>query len=370
MKLALRISFSLVFTLILLEILLRFVWLFPATAKGAYLCRDAVADHSHYPYGKGRMRTQEFDVVLTMNNVGMRDDDVAAEKAPGTRRLLVLGDSFMEGWGCQRGEIFTDLLESELTREGRTVEVVAAGVASWSPLTELAWLRHRGLALSPDVVLVAVDATDPAGDSFYQHRLVRDEQGRPDHIRPGRRLMDLPQGLHNLLARRSWMYRYIDRWLTKTFPASEWDYGYWSESDDVWAPLRSETEIPAARYEAYWKPTREALQTMREILDERGIPLLVVMYPAGVETDTEAWEPGRATADFPHGVVPPRRFEYLEAATAADSVPYFSLLETFRSDERPARLFYPYDGHWSPAGHRAAAAAVAGEIRRRGLLGD
>lgn len=367
LRIAFRLAFSTGFLLVMLELLLRFIWIFPFTAKGAYLCRDEVADHSHYAYGIGRMQTEEFNVVLRMNNIGMRDDDVALEKPAGSRRILVLGDSFMEGWGCERGEIFTDRLEAILEEKDPGAEVIAAGVASWSPLAEFCWLKHKGLALQPDAVVLAVDATDPAGDSFYVHRLVRDAEGRPDYIARGRRHLDLPLSLHNLLADHLYLFRYIDRWLTKKLPVTEWDYGFWGEADDVWAPLRSDSEIPPVQYDAYWSVTKEALREATRLLAEKRIPFLVIMYPTGVEVDSEAWGPGRSTADFPEGVIPPRRFDYLAAFAAADSIPYFSLLPTFQRDSDPKRLYYPYDGHWSPSGHDLAARAVAEELRRRSM---
>lgn len=363
----LRLLFSLAFTLGMLEVLLRFFYLLPVTAKGAYLCRHKYADHMHYPYGVGRMKTGEFNVVLTMNNIGMRDDDVGP-KVPGRRRLLVIGDSFMEGWGCERGEIFTDRLESELKMLGKDVEVVAAGVASWSTLAEAAWLRHEGFDLQPDAVLLSFDATDCAGDSFYAHRLERDGRGRPDHIRPGRRRFDFPAPVHEFLAAHSYMYRYIDRALTKKFPVTEWDYGFWAETDDVWAPMRSDSEIPDALYESYWTRTREALVTINELCAEKKIPFLLLQHPAGVETDSSCWETGRGTAKFGPGLIAPRRFEYMQRMTDRDSVPYFSLLDVFRRAERPARLFFPYDGHWSKKGHALAAEAVAAELVRRGMI--
>jgi len=55
------------------------------------------------------------------------------------------------------------------------------------------------LQLNPDGVILALDATDPAGDSFYAHRLVRDSEGKPLYIRRGNRYFDLPLPLHNFL---------------------------------------------------------------------------------------------------------------------------------------------------------------------------
>ena len=362
-----RVTFSIVFGLVLLELLLRFFWLVPVTDRGACLNRDDVADHSHYPWSTGRHVTREFDVILRMNNIGMRGDPVAIPKPAGVKRILVLGDSFMEGWGCQRGEIFSDRLQEELRKSDSNAEVVVAGVASWSTLTEFAWLKHKGLALEPDAVVVVFDVTDPAGDSFYTHRLVRDAQGRPDHIRRGARWFDIPEGLHNALL-ASYIYRQFDRHMSKRLPRSEWDFGYWVSTDDVWAPARSETEIPAPLYDVYWRPTREALVAMRDLLAEKKIPWMFVQFPIGPETDSSCWLPGRTTAKFPQGVIPPRRFRYVEKMTAADSIPYLSLYDAFRADSEPARLYFPYDGHWSPAGHALAAAAVAREIERRGML--
>lgn len=368
--LLIRIAFSLLLTLGLLELVLRFIWVLPFTAKGAYLCRDEVADHAHYAYGVGRMKTDEFSVVLRMNNIGMRDDDIVLPKPAGTRRVLVLGDSFMEGWGVERGAMFTDRLEAELAGlyPGERIEVVAAGVASWSPLCEWAWLKHRGLALEPDAVLMALDATDLAGDSFYAHRLVRDDQGRPDFIRPGDCRFAVPWAVHNVLARWSYIYRYVDRWLTKKFPVTEWDYGFWSDADDVWAGIRSESELPEPKYESYWTIPREVFRVTNDELNRRGIPWLLFMYPTGVETDSSCWATGRGTARFGPGMMPPRRFDYLARATAQDSIPYFSLLPAFQADTEPARLFFPYDGHWSPEGHALAARTVAAELKSRGMI--
>lgn len=364
----LRIAFSFVVFLVLLEPLLRFFWMLPLTAKGAYFRRDDFADHSHYPYGMGRMVTKEFDVVLRMNNIGMRDDDVEIPKPPGRKRVLVIGDSFMEGWGIERPGIFTDILEAELKKAMPRSEVVAAGVASWSTLAEFAWLKQEGLKLEPDLVIFALDATDPAGDSFYARRLVRDEKGRPDHIRRSERWLDLPKFVHDFLARWSYTYRYLDRFLIKSLRKSEWDHGYWN--DDVWIPARSVDEIGDEKYEEYWAHTREAFGAARDLLAERGIPWLVFQYPTGAETDTSAWVPGRTTARFPEGVTAARRFDYFASFARSDSIPYLSLLEAFRGHDSPAELFMPYDGHWSALGHRFAASVVEREILMRGLLAD
>ncbi|MBL4889836.1 MAG: hypothetical protein JKX97_07435, partial [Candidatus Lindowbacteria bacterium] len=317
MKNLLKLTFSITLGLCMLEVLLRFFWMVPVTAKGAFFRRDEVADHTHYPYGVGRMKTHEFDVVLRMNNIGMRDDDVSIPKPTGTKRILVIGDSFMEGWGCKRDEIFTDILETRLKEKDENYEVVAAGVASWAALPEFAWLKYEGMKLEPDMVIFALDTTDPVGDSFYAHRLVRDADGKPDYIKRSERgMLDPPLWLHNVLSKHLYTYRYLDRFLIKKFKKTEWDHGYWA--DDVWIPSRSEEDVPAKKYDDYWSHTKEAFLASRDLLNKNDISWFVFMYPTGAETDTSAWmgvgpdgtTTGRATAGFPDGLIYERRFDY------------------------------------------------------------
>jgi lysophospholipase L1-like esterase len=105
-----------------------------------------------------RAHLQGVDVVI--NDFGLRSPPTSIEKPPGTRRLLILGDSIVFGWGAPQDSIFPARLGRTQHAPGARVEVIAAGVASWNTRTEYEWLRARGLAFEPDAVVLVIVGND------------------------------------------------------------------------------------------------------------------------------------------------------------------------------------------------------------------
>jgi lysophospholipase L1-like esterase len=102
-----------------------------------------------------RTDTGLFQDVAT-NSMGLRDDEITA-LAPGTQRLLCLGDSTTYGSGVVRAEAWPEVLAREL---GAPVDVVNAGVPGYTAFQCARWLEREGLALEPDIVLVTAGFND------------------------------------------------------------------------------------------------------------------------------------------------------------------------------------------------------------------
>jgi tetratricopeptide (TPR) repeat protein len=87
------------------------------------------------------------------NSHGQRDVERSLEKPPGVRRILLLGDSVVEGIGIRDlDDTISRQLES-LYPEGRT-EVLNFGVSSYCTKAEVALLEEKGLEFRPDVVVL------------------------------------------------------------------------------------------------------------------------------------------------------------------------------------------------------------------------
>jgi lysophospholipase L1-like esterase len=91
--------------------------------------------------------TKKFTIDVITNAEGMRDEEVGI-KSPDKKRIAVIGDSMVWGWGVQAEERFTDLLEKELS-----VEMLNFGVTGYSPLQYYLSL-DRVLSFKPDAVLL------------------------------------------------------------------------------------------------------------------------------------------------------------------------------------------------------------------------
>lgn len=93
---------------------------------------------------------------LTINSLGMRGRERPREKPPGTKRILVLGDSFAWGYGVADKDVFTEVLEERLADAGGAWEVWNASVLGWGTDQEYLFLRRDEFDLAPDIVVVAM----------------------------------------------------------------------------------------------------------------------------------------------------------------------------------------------------------------------
>lgn len=104
---------------------------------------------------------REFRTHVVTNALGFRERRMPGPAAPGTLRVVALGDSFTQGYGVADGERFTDLLERALARrDARPVEVINLGVPGATVPDYLYHLRDVGLRYAPDVVLIGFMAND------------------------------------------------------------------------------------------------------------------------------------------------------------------------------------------------------------------
>src|SRR5712692_1770548 len=79
---------------------------------------DPVLHHKFIPGARGRQKTTEFDAGYVINSLGLRDKEISREKPAGTRRILMLGDSFTEGNGVDETETFSSRLQAKLNEAG------------------------------------------------------------------------------------------------------------------------------------------------------------------------------------------------------------------------------------------------------------
>ncbi|MGE5192368.1 MAG: SGNH/GDSL hydrolase family protein, partial [Deltaproteobacteria bacterium] len=118
------------------------------------------------PESSLRHRSNEFDYVFRVNRLGLRGPDVPFSKPAGTFRIVVLGDSFVAGYGVAEEHLLTGYLQEELagrTRERpgagesapRAIEVVNVGRVGTSTIRELDLYEKLGRRFEPDLVVLA-----------------------------------------------------------------------------------------------------------------------------------------------------------------------------------------------------------------------
>jgi len=122
---------------------------------------DPVLGWTKTPSTSLRRHTGEFDVLLTTNSRGLREDEsVGYEKPQGTTRVLLVGDSFTLGYTVDEPDTLSRMLQNELRSEGRSAQVINGGTEGYSTDQEVLWLAREGRRYAPDVVVLQMYEND------------------------------------------------------------------------------------------------------------------------------------------------------------------------------------------------------------------
>jgi hypothetical protein len=96
-----------------------------------------------------------FGRTLTTNSHGLRGPETTRRKPEGTKRILVLGDSFAWGMGVADDDVLTRVLQERLDALPTRWEVLNAAVSGWGTDQQYLYLVQEGFEFEPDVVVLA-----------------------------------------------------------------------------------------------------------------------------------------------------------------------------------------------------------------------
>lgn len=101
---------------------------------------------------------------VVQNAGGFRDRDHEVAKPKEVTRVLCIGDSITWGWAIKEDSIYTRVLEDILEDREARVEVINAGVLGYNTVQSLLYLKTRGFAYEPSVVVYQASNNDIGGN--------------------------------------------------------------------------------------------------------------------------------------------------------------------------------------------------------------
>lgn len=313
------------------------------------------------------------------NALGFRDTEHARAKPPGTRRIVVLGDSFCEALQVDLEQTFFRLLEARLDARGDgDYETINLGVGDWGQAQQLLALRDIGLDFAPDLVICEVfPLNDLCNNTIELYGLGKSHNDvyRPYFVEQGGELVATwHDPWRQRLRRFSRVFLNAERaWLGLSWSlepgddAERWRARWRAAGFTGLEPLLFTYVPDAEQTEAIrrgWRTTERLLTAIATTCRERGIAFLGV---------TIAWETtvGAPWARFASHQPPPamdpdypdRRLAALFARLGAPLVVTRPVFEQHQDEYRPCRA-----GHLGPGGHRLVAEALWQAIEAHGLL--
>ncbi|MFN0073286.1 MAG: SGNH/GDSL hydrolase family protein [Chloroflexota bacterium] len=376
-------------TLIVVAIILPLVVLELAMrAFGPFLPGSAAANlysaaHPLYGFARvpgmvGWVRSDEFLSRVAINSLGLREREIPYAKPAGHRRVLMLGDSFVEGVQVRPEETAARVLESVLQpRVPGVTQVINAGSGGWSTAQEYEFLRHEGVQYAPDlVVLVFYTGNDVTDNSFKIKGNVRNLRKPYYALRNGR--LELQPWTPRRSAagsaetgRELYLWNVFQNGVLARVPgrnATNLD-----DDDERLLDQLVETEIRVfstsqkAEWAEAWDVTEGLIVAARELSEATQAQFLLVNAPTVWEIYPAQWESFRAAnklrADGWDLDAPRRRLADLAGRHGIEYLDLGPPLVEAARSQPP--LYYSKDLHWSAAGQRVVGQTLAEHIQTR-----
>lgn len=325
-----------------------------------------------YRFVTGR-RTFEWR-SYQVSSIGIRDREPGPKTAD-EFRILMLGDSFVFGYGLEPEQTLSTCLEERLNamQLPKRIVVINGGVGGYAPWQELSLLRELAPKLEPDLVILQVLISNDISETLAKagkHLKAHNEKDTQARL-----LLMFYKGplvrLHQWLYSYSAAYRAL--WLTEAPPYAVvqalQQLRFYRASH---LPHVQPSEDRPAALEAslvYWYPELEQgaamlaedVRRMRDYCLEHGTDLVGFAVPVGPSVSDFWWR----------GMLREKAVHYEcgkdtrvgEEILAQAGIPYVPLYPKMRACEYGWSLYYTFDLHFSPLGADFAASEIADYIQ-------
>lgn len=265
---------------------------------------------------------QNNGLIYHINKHGFRGPDYEKNKAPDTRRVIILGDSFTFGEGVKFEHTFSYRLEKVLNQHSAwPVEVLNFGTSIWGTSDEINYFEQAGIDFEPDLVILVyvLNDADYAGG------------------------LDLWDNFRNEYENRDLKYSYLVSYFYATFKRQVYGQQYIDELLDS-----------AMREQFKWADSLNYLLKGRRLAEVIGAKYAVVVFPFMYELNEK----------YPFRPLHLMLSQYC----ASNDITSLDLFEAFQGEAYTTLWVHPSDQHPNERGYQIAADAIAEFILENNLL--
>ncbi len=294
---------------------------------------------------------------ITTNSLGFRDAEVREISLNSEKqRILLLGDSFLEGKGLNYSKTVASILQTGL--ENDNIEVLNAGVGSYSPIIyyrKAKALIEKGLKFDKAIVFIDISDIDDAllFEFDSEENVVHTEAANSKFRMTGQKL-SWPQKVDAILLRNSLSYK-----INKSFKRAVREMVYEKALFLLGKASLSDRYIwtydPGA-YERVGKPglarAQHHMNLLSDLFSDNDIDMMVVVYP---------WP-----TQILQGDLHSRQVIFWGDWAKRKGYDFLNLFPLFINEKSPWQViednFFDSDVHWNARGNQLVASEVLKHI--------
>jgi len=241
-------------------------------APAQMLVADEILDYRVPPNLK---QTTQYGLPYKTNRMGWRDYEYTYEKPDDTFRIVMIGDSVLNGHGVHTEEIYAKHLERELndTAGSTKYEVIMLSIGALNTIQEAHLLRQEGIKYDPDLVVVGYVLNDPSPGTSLRKSIER-EKNLSYYQKVRRSLKQSAFLLHTYL----------------TLERVAWDLGVQLGGTGLGTRLIKQNYFVGLHEdEKSWQRVVEGFTQISETARSKGIPVIVAIFPILYHLDSYPW---------------------------------------------------------------------------------
>jgi hypothetical protein len=330
----------------------------------------------------------EYETTLHFNSQGIRGPMYARAKSKEEYRIVILGDSFAEGYTVNFEELFSEKLKRHLIGQTeRNIEVINFGVGGYSTDQELLLFNEEAKQFRPDLTILMFYDNDvwyntqshygPWGRGYKplfrlnQNNLLLTNVPVPQ---PNISKESFSNRIRGILNKHSFLYRFIKYQIMHNPRLMSWAISL----KIVRHPKKNliipkEYEIYRKAYEteisAAWELTEALLKALKQETDDIGSDLIVFYVPPKFAVYEDDWEEMKRyymLKDDEWSVE--QVSKKLQNILDSHGINFLNPLEQMRQEAKKMlalnkdRFYLKYDGHWTNKGHNLVGEILAEHI--------
>ena len=325
---------------------------------------DPIVHHRMEPNTTSLIHNKEFSYITKTNSLGLRSPEVPLQKPINTTRIILLGDSFTLGKGVPFEQSSSALLEKSL-KQNYSVEIINAGVDSYSPILSYLQLKKTLLPLNPDIVILNLDMSDLEQETFYRGLAQFDTNIKPlAVINPDTNTdnaMDFNYWVGHTINKNFYFLGFTFRWIERLSHKQ-------SNAEVTYRPnsklIRHTFDKDVSNASEKWNNLFASILWTQKLCSEHNIFFALSIYPWGHQVNATEWIPGRYAYMPLDAQYTDASRERIQTFSKEHNIPLLDTFDAFRAYNGTEKLYYDYDPHWRETGYQLMAGELETFIKK------